>query len=262
MAKFTLRRAEPPVATVATNTQVPKASMSTDSPASPSATPTHGTYRLRRAGLTVLTVVGLGFWLYHSNQPAPQVSSALAQSSVATTIVSDPSALIQSVLTQGEDYVAVHGTFTGFNPTEPSGVLIGAAGPGMVVSVQSGSACLYSGILPSGPRPVLSDPSLQACTPALVAQAKSTLAAEALANASDNQATLSSSAAQVESALRTWSLASGADFSKAPSSLGIAGTTVLSRTASQMVVKIASGPACEILTVPVSPNQPPTTSGC
>jgi hypothetical protein len=269
MAKLQIRRAAPdsstPAATSPAKPATPAAKTTATSPeitADP--TPRHysvSTFRLRR-GLLSLTVLGvLGFWLYHANAPASQPQATLTQA-VAPGAVADPEATIQSVLTQGETYETAHGSFTGFNPSEPRGVLVGAAGPGMVVSVHSGTTCLYSGIISGTVKPVLSDSSLSACSASLVASAKATLQSETNADKADQRATLGSTASQVENTLSTWSLASGGTFANVTSSLRIAGTAVLSRSATRVVVKITSGSSCEVLTVPSSAQQTPTTTSC
>ena len=259
MAKLTMRTNSPATPAISSPTPAtPAADVSTPA----SATPPIATFRRRRAILAFAAFAVVGLWLYHVNQPAttaPQALSALDQT--ATTLPASPTTLIQGVLSQALSYQQVHGSFTGFAPAEPAGVLVGADGPGMVVSASSGTTCLYSGILPSGQKPVLSDPSGQACTPALVAAAKATLAAEATASARDAQATLAATAAQVQSAMVTFAAAGHGSYALVPSSLGIAGTTVLSHSPSQVAVKVSSGSACEILTIHTS-QQVPGIAGC
>jgi hypothetical protein len=262
MAPLQIRRTAPDSSAPAT---VPaKTAPASENQATPGPTPraySVSTFRLRRGMLTLMALGVLGLWLYHVNAPASKSQATLTQATSPGTIA-DPEATIQSVLTQGEAFETAHGSFTGFNPSEPRGVLVGAAGPGMVVSVRSGTTCLYSGIISATVKPILSDSSLSACSAALVASAKATLQSETNANTADQRATLGSTASQVETALRTWALASGGTFANVTSSLRIAGTAVLSRSATRVVVKITSGTSCEVLTVPSSAQQTPTTTSC
>jgi hypothetical protein len=246
--------------------QTPTAAVTTtpDTPAEPTARAPRS-YRHRRLGLTMLSFAALGFWLYHANVPTTPLSSTSAldqQATVTAPVIASPMATIKSVLTQATSYKTTHGSFTGFAPVEPSGVRIAAAGPGMIVSVQSGTTCLYSGVLSSGVRPVLSDTTGQACTASLVAQAQATLSAQSTATAKDVRATLAATAKQVESSLLTWSLVSSGTFNQVPASLGIPGAEVVSRSTRAVTIKISVDGSCEVLTASPSSPQTPTTSSC
>ena len=255
MPKLAFRRPDPTVAPTPSapppvTPTAPVAPVTTE-PARTTRSLSH--YRARRAALSLVVVAIFGLWFYHTNAPSSTTSSGLDQTAPGS--VADPSAAIQMVLTEAKSYLGAHGTFNGFDPVEPSGVLIGAAGPGMVVSVLSGSTCLYSGVLSGVTKPVLSDPTLSACTATLVASAKTALA-NRTASVLAHRTTLASTQNQVTDLLSTWSLATGNSLAGVPSDLRIAGAKVLSVSSTQAVVRINTGPRCEMLTVPATSNAP------
>jgi hypothetical protein len=214
------------------------------------------TYRHRRVVLGVLSFAAVSLWVYHVNHAPSIPNAALTQRASAATLPSagkpSPSALISSVLTQAKAYAAANGTYTGFTPAEPPGVLVGAAGPGMVVSVRSATSCLYSGVLPSGQKPVLTDATGSACTAAAINAARAALAREATASVSDQKSTLTSTATQVLADLQAFSLSSAGTFKTVPSNLTIAGVTILHRSSAAITVRITSGSSCETLRVPAT----------
>jgi len=131
-------------------------------------------HRRRRAVAVSLVVLGAAGVLYQMNRPTGPVVTPTRTADAATA----PSARgeITAILKLARQWQIDHQSFTGFAPQVPSGVLIGAAGPGMVVSVYMNNTCLYSGVLPSGQKPIYVDTTNSACTQAAINAATQTLA--------------------------------------------------------------------------------------
>jgi hypothetical protein len=127
-------------------------------------------YRRRRA-ITALALVGLSggaLWMVNRPSATPVVSGVLSSAPTAR-------AQIDAVLTEAAAWKQAHGTFSSFSLAVPAGVRIAAWGPAMVVSVSMNGTCLYSGIYPSGPKPVLVDSTRSACTDAAITKVRSAL---------------------------------------------------------------------------------------
>ena len=209
----------------------------------------HRRRRMVAMTIGVCVVVGL---LYVVNTPSSPTPSAAGQfPDTAATAASE----IPAVLASAQQWEAAHATFTGFTVNPMPGLRVGAYGPGMVVSYSSGGVCQYSGILPSGTKATLTDPTGAACTDGAIAQATQALVAAAAASTSNDLATLANEATQVTLDLVRYAnanTASGApSFSGINPSFGVAGATVkqVSPDGLTATVQIASGTSCEVLTV-------------
>ena len=123
----------------------------------------------RRRAVALVCVGAVGLYGFSQFGRGPVTVSG------APSVAATPQEQIAAILQLGEQWVNAHGNFDGFAPTLPSGVLVGASGPGMVVSVKSGSACWYSGILPSGTKPIYQDQTNSACSVGLISQVVTSL---------------------------------------------------------------------------------------
>ena len=233
-------------------------------PAKGERTPGISVYRLRRGALAFLVIAGLAGAVYFANRPQAPVSTVYGPAASVSTSAG-PQAEMQQILAAGKSWQSTHASFDGFILVLPKGARVGAAGPGMVASVQSGSTCLYSGVLPSGVKPVLTDPTGSACTDSLVAQAKASLAAQATQateSTSTKLASLDQAAVRDVRNFATMASPVTPDLSGLPVSFGIPGVTVVARTSSSATLRIASSTDCEMQVVPANPSTtvPPPTA--
>ncbi len=247
------RPAPDPVITAST----PVSATEPDAPSAPRQ-PGIMAYRRRRALVATLSLAAVVAWIVETNvtTSGPTTVTALDQSASTPLSISSPSSVLGAIVTDAQSYALAHGTFTGFTVSRP-GILVGAAGAGMVASYRTGSTCYYTGILPSGVKRVLVDPTGSACTTSAVAAAQSALASDRLDPASA-QASLAQLSARATSLLSGWSRSAHSFASL--TTLGLPGTAIRTVTADQVVIAVHAAGACATLTVPVA--GPVITSVC
>jgi hypothetical protein len=122
--------------------------------------------RRRRVAAVVLVTIGIGV-LYHLNHSSQSPTSGSVLSPAASSAASATQE-VASVLTLARQWELTHASFVGFKPVLPVGTLIGISGKAMVVSSDSGGVCAFSGIMPTGLRPVYIDSTGAACTQSLI----------------------------------------------------------------------------------------------
>ena len=204
-------------------------------------------HRRRRAVGVGVALVLVVLTLYRLN------ANSTTSTTQAMSLPATPREQVSALIVAGQHYNTLHGTYSGFAPDAPTGVRVGAAGAGMVVSVKQAGQCFYGTVTPTGVSPVRTDPTGSACTDALIAKATQALATQTNAQSTDVQAQMLNTASAAALAFKS-EVATGVVVSRLVGHDLVPNATVTSvdATSGEAVVTLTTSDACEV--VHVYPN--------